>query len=173
MGKAEFSSGETNTSMEPSRESAMWLMLISSGTATANCMRVAGGWRRATNHVTAETATSAYGRDKPREEGTRRERMRPPPRLRAPRRSSRFQRMRSEQRKDLAPTGNAAPDSFPGSGARCDRAWARLHVEGRTIPAGRLSRPPSLSPPQCRGGRRARRRAFRRARRRTRRCRCE
>jgi hypothetical protein len=42
MGKAEFSSGDTNTSIEPSRESAMWLMLISSGAARANCSRVVG-----------------------------------------------------------------------------------------------------------------------------------
>ena len=42
MGNADSSSGDTNTSMVPSRDSAMWLMLISSGTARANCMRVVG-----------------------------------------------------------------------------------------------------------------------------------
>ncbi len=42
MGIAEFSSGDTNTSKEPSRDNAMWLMLISSGIASANCMRVVG-----------------------------------------------------------------------------------------------------------------------------------
>ena len=45
--------------MEPSRDSAMWLMFISSGTANANCMRGVGCGRRATNHVAAATATRA------------------------------------------------------------------------------------------------------------------
>ena len=54
-----FSSGDTNTSMDPSLDSAMWLMLISSGTARANCIRVVGTGRRATNQVTAATATRA------------------------------------------------------------------------------------------------------------------
>src|ERR1039458_7625539 len=59
MGKAEFSSGDTNASIVPSRASAMWLTLISSGTGMANSMRVVGTGRRARNHVTAATATSA------------------------------------------------------------------------------------------------------------------
>src|ERR1039457_3753550 len=42
IGNAELSSGDTNTNIAPSRETATWLMLISSGTANANCMRVVG-----------------------------------------------------------------------------------------------------------------------------------
>src|SRR5579871_1521310 len=55
MGMAELSSGETNTSIDPSRESAIWLTLISCGTATANCIRGAGRGRRATDQVAAAT----------------------------------------------------------------------------------------------------------------------
>src|ERR1017187_427959 len=69
MGNAELSSGDTNTSMEPSRDSAMWLMLISSGTARANSMRLVGTGRRATNHVTAETAASASATESQRRTG--------------------------------------------------------------------------------------------------------
>src|SRR5208283_5830951 len=72
MGNAEFSSGDTNTSLEPSRDSAMWLMLISSGTARANCMRVVGVGRRATNHVTAPTAIRARATESHCRSGTRR-----------------------------------------------------------------------------------------------------
>src|ERR1022692_3275552 len=69
MGKAELSSGDTNTSMAPSGDSAMWLMLISSGTARANCMRVAGAGRRAMNQVTAEPAANASAMESQRRIG--------------------------------------------------------------------------------------------------------
>src|SRR5271165_3316658 len=72
MGNAELSSGDTNASIVPSRESAMWLMLISSGTAKANCMRVVGIGRRAMNHVAAATATIAAAMESQSNNGCRR-----------------------------------------------------------------------------------------------------
>src|SRR5439155_12456985 len=58
-GSPVLSSGETNASMDPSGESAMWLMLISSDPGRENCMRVVGSARRARNHVAAATPTIA------------------------------------------------------------------------------------------------------------------
>src|SRR6267378_940044 len=72
MGMAEVSSGDTNASIEPSLDRAMWLMLISFGTARANCMRTVGWERRATNHVPAATAINANAAASPGRSGARR-----------------------------------------------------------------------------------------------------
>src|ERR1700733_2534040 len=58
-GSPVFSSGDTNASVAPSGESAIWLMLIPSDPANENCMRAQGSEGRAKNHVTAATATIA------------------------------------------------------------------------------------------------------------------
>src|SRR5580698_1617131 len=73
MGKPVFSSGDTNASMEPSREIAMWLTLISSGTGMANCMSVVGAGRHATYHVIAATAASANAMEDQSSSGNRRD----------------------------------------------------------------------------------------------------
>src|SRR5581483_1051184 len=60
VGMADASSGDMKASMEPSRERAMWLILISSGIARANCMRVAGVLVcLAAHHVPAATSARA------------------------------------------------------------------------------------------------------------------
>src|SRR5258706_15187821 len=51
IGNPVLGSGETNTSIEPSREIAMWLTFISCGTGIANYMRAVGAGRRAAHHV--------------------------------------------------------------------------------------------------------------------------
>jgi len=55
IGNPVLGSGETNTSIEPSREIAMWLTFISCGREIANCMRAAGAGRRAAHHVVPAT----------------------------------------------------------------------------------------------------------------------
>ena len=59
IGNPVSGSGETNTSNDPSRESAMWLAFVPSGSGIANCMRAVGIGRRAIHHVTAATAMRA------------------------------------------------------------------------------------------------------------------
>ena len=53
-----LSSGDTNTSIEPSCASAMWLTLISCGTGIANCMSEVATGRCAHHHVAPATAAS-------------------------------------------------------------------------------------------------------------------
>src|SRR5882757_1811566 len=58
IGNPVLDSGETNASIEPSRESAMWLTFISCGTGIANCIRTDATGRRDAHPVIPATAAN-------------------------------------------------------------------------------------------------------------------
>src|SRR5262245_38341699 len=68
MGTAEFSSGDTKASMEPSRDNAMWL--TSPGVVMANCIRPDAEGPLATNQVATATAIRANAIESKSKSGT-------------------------------------------------------------------------------------------------------
>ena len=126
MGNAEFSSGDTNTSMEPS--------LRKRHVADTHFIRNRNGELHARRwHGTPSNEPSPCRR-LPRAPGPHQARAGAEPGevarpSRAAVRWPRFLKVHSAQTTDLAPTGNAAPDSSPDNDGRCARERGRI---GRT-----------------------------------------